>query len=250
MPRRIPRRARRVCVLALALAVTSAVGLGSMLWAGLLHPNNPSRQQYPVWGVDVSRYQGEIDWSTLADQGIEFAFIKATEGSSYVDPQFVANLEAASTAGVRAGAYHFFSFESSGTAQAEHIVQHVPKDPDLLPVAVDLEFYGQFWTSPVPVDDVRRELDVLLNRLKSHYRSRPVLYTTGEAYNRYISGIPLDADIWIRDVWRTPSLADGRDWTFWQFSDRHRLAGYEGEESFIDLNVFAGDRDAWQAYGR
>lgn len=83
-----------------------------------------------------------------------------------------------------------------------------------------------------------------------HYGKRPIIYTTGEAYNRYVSGSFPEVDIWIRDVWRTPELADGRDWTFWQFSDRHRLDGYQGEERFIDVNVFAGDLAAWQQYGR
>ena len=51
-------------------------------------------------------------------------------------------------------------------------------------------------------------------------------------------------------MWRTPSLSDGREWTFWQFSDRHRLDGYTGDEEFIDVNVFAGTRDEWEHYAR
>ncbi len=51
-------------------------------------------------------------------------------------------------------------------------------------------------------------------------------------------------------MWKEPTLSDGRAWTFWQFSDRYRLAGYDGVEPFIDLNVFGGDRAAWDAYGR
>ncbi len=130
------------------------------------------------------------------------------------------------------------------------MIRTVPADADLLPVAVDVEFYGDFWTKPAPVADVRRELSALLERLASHYGKRPIVYTTGEAYTRYLAGAVPDVDVWIRDVWRTPSLADGRAWTFWQFSDRHRLDGYAGDEGFIDLNVFAGSRDDWARYGR
>ena len=57
-------------------------------------------------------------------------------------------------------------------------------------------------------------------------------------------------DIWIRDIWREPALSDGPRLDLWQYSDRNRLAGYSGEEAFIDQNVFAGDRDAWAAYCR
>lgn len=241
---------RRRWTIGLATVFVGVVTLAGMVWTGVLHPNNPSREQYPVWGVDVSRYQGEIDWPVLAGQGIEFAFIKATEGSSYVDPRFAENLAGATAAGIRAGAYHFFSFESAGETQADNVIRQVPVDPELLPVAVDLEFYGQFWSSPPPDDQVRRELGALLERLADHYGRRPIVYTTGEAYNRYLAGVFPEVDIWIRDVWRTPSLADGREWTFWQFTDRHRLPGYEGEEPFIDLNLFAGDRAAWEQYQR
>ena len=217
---------------------------------GVLHLNNPSAERYPVRGVDVSRYQGDIDWPVLAGQGIEFAFIKATEGSGYVDPRFATNLDAATAAGLRVGAYHFFSFESPGANQARNVIATVPKRDGLLPVAIDLEYYGGYWTSPAPVGDVRRELGVLIERLTVHYGTAPIVYTTAEAYDRYFSGAFDGVQIWIRDVWREPRLSDGRAWTFWQFSDRHRLDGYRGEEPFIDLNVFAGSREEWDAYRR
>ncbi len=236
-----------VAVLAVLAVLGGAVGLW---WTGTLHANNPSAERFPVRGVDVSRYQGVIDWPVLAGQGIEFAFLKATEGSATVDPRFAANLADATGSGLRVGAYHFFSFESPGATQADNVIRTVPDGTELLPVAVDVEFYGDFWLHPAPVEDVRRELGELVDRLTRHYGRAPIIYTTGEAYNRYVAGAFDDVDIWIRDVWREPSLADGRAWTFWQFSDRHRLGGYAGEEQFIDLNVFAGDRAAWAQYGR
>ncbi len=69
-------------------------------------------------------------------------------------------------------------------------------------------------------------------------------------YNRYIAGAFPGVEVWIRDVWRQPDLSDGRAWTFWQFSDRHRLDGYRGDEDFIDLNVYAGSRADWDRYRR
>lgn len=232
-------------------AVAATVGLvAGLLLAGVVHPNDPPAGRYPIRGVDVSRYQGDIDWPVLAAQGIDFAFVKATEGSTLVDPRFVANLGGATTAGLRVGGYHFFSFTSGGAAQADNVIRTVPARPETLPVAVDVEFYGDFWLNPAPVEDVRRELRVLLDRLVAHYGRRPIVYTTADAYQRYLSGAFPDIDIWIRDVWRTPSLPDGRGWTFWQFSDRHRLDGYAGEERFIDVNVFAGSREEWERYGR
>ena len=57
-------------------------------------------------------------------------------------------------------------------------------------------------------------------------------------------------DVWIQDVWGTPRLPDGRDWTFWQYSRRQRLEGYGGEGPFIDMNVFYGTAGQFAAYGK
>lgn len=86
---------------------------------GILRFNEPG-SKYPVKGVDISAHQRQADWPLLASQGISFAFIKATEGSSYTDPQYAANIKGALSAGLAAGAYHFFSFESPFSTQLEH----------------------------------------------------------------------------------------------------------------------------------
>ncbi len=234
------RRARRWLVGGVVVVTVASVTLGCLLWTGTIHANNPSTSTYPVRGVDVSAYQGTIDWAVLASQDIRFAFLKATEGSTFVDDRFAANLAGANAAGLRVGAYHFFSFESPGATQADNVIRTVPAGELGLPVVVDLESYGEFGLNPAAVDDVRRELGVLLERLRAAYGHRPIVYATADSYDRYLAGASGDVDIWIRDTWREPALSDGRVWTFWQFSDRHRLAGYAGEEAFIDLNVFAG----------
>lgn len=77
-----------------------------------------------MFGVDVSTYQGDVDWPALRAQGVDFAFIKATEGSSLQDRQFSANWENAQAAGVRVGAYHFFSYDSPGETQADQFHLH------------------------------------------------------------------------------------------------------------------------------
>ncbi|MBR4257050.1 MAG: lysozyme, partial [Clostridia bacterium] len=95
--------------LAAAAVICAAVVL-CLFYFGVLHINNPSKSIYPVRGVDVSHYQGDVDWETLSKQGISFAFIKATEGSSYVDLTFEKNYVEANKTVLRVGAYHFFSF--------------------------------------------------------------------------------------------------------------------------------------------
>ena len=88
---KLPKLTLKRILIPLIALILAGVLLASLFWFGVLKFNNPSRQTYPVRGVDVSVYQGDIDWQILADQNIDFAFIKATEGSSFVDPNFSYN---------------------------------------------------------------------------------------------------------------------------------------------------------------
>jgi len=213
---------------------------------GVLWPNRLLAAQYEVRGIDVSAYQGTVDWPTIARQDIDFAYVKATEGSSFVDRQFEANLRGAREAGLLVGAYHFFSFESSGRSQAAHLLATVPDDEGMLPVAIDVEYYGSFHAHPPDPAGVRTELTALVEALRER-GTEPVVYATRSAYDRYIAdGFP-DTPIWIRSVIVPPTMSDGRAWTFWQYSNRDRLDGYDGAEEFVDMNVFHGDLDDLRA---
>src|SRR6185369_16638343 len=81
-----------------------------------------------VLGLDVSHYQGTVDWSSVARQGYRFAFIKATEGLSEIDPQFSANWPDAKAAGLIRGAYHYYDSGSDPRQQAEHFLNTVWPD--------------------------------------------------------------------------------------------------------------------------
>ena len=208
---------------------------------GVIWPNRLLAARHEVRGVDVSSYQGSIDWPVLAGQDVDFAYVKATEGSTFVDDTFETNLQGARDAGVLVGAYHFFSFESPGRTQAENVIATVPADRALLPVAIDVEHYGAYVRNPPDAATVRAELRVLVATLREHYGVEPVIYATEVAYRRYVAGEFSGSPLWIRAVYLPPRVSDGRDWAFWQYSHRDRLEGYDGEESFIDMNVFRGD---------
>lgn len=228
-----------VAVLAFLLVFTAV---------GILRPTRLLAKRYEVHGVDVSSYQGDIDWDVLSKQDIHFAFIKATEGSGHVDRCFAQNYSGAVASGIRVGAYHFFSFDSAGDTQADNFIRTVPLSEDMLPPVVDVEFYGEYFRSPPDAKQVRAQLQVLLDRLTAHYGKRPILYATVRAYRLYLSGEYEEYDIWIRDVYTPPSLPDGRDWTFWQYDDHAVLDGYRGDEKYIDKNVFHGTMEEFRAY--
>ncbi|NUU18705.1 lysozyme [Cellulomonas humilata] len=237
----MPTRRRTLVVASVTAAVVVVVFVAALVTRGVLWPNRIPAARYDVRGVDVSAHQGVIDWPVLAAQDIDFAYVKATEGSGFVDDRFAENLQGAREAGLLVGAYHFFSFESPGRSQAEQIIATVPADDDLLPVAVDVEHYGKFFGDPPDASTVREELEVLVTMLREHYGVDPVIYATQAAYGRYVAGGFPDSPLWIRAVYLPPRVSDGRAWAFWQYSHRDRLDGYDGREPFLDLNVFHGD---------
>lgn len=244
------KRKKRKTLFYPIIFLVSALLLTTLLWyQGIIIPNASSAKHYPVKGVDVSSYQGEIEWEQFQEQGLKFAFIKATEGSTFVDKYFEKNWEGAENTTLRIGAYHFFSYDSEGKTQAQNFIKTVPIDKQALPPVIDVEFYGDKEKNPPNRSQVKKELHTMVKMLEEHYGKRVILYTTQKAYDLYIKNSFDQCDIWIRDVFTKPSLSDKRTWTFWQYTDRERLNGYSGEEKFIDVNVFNGNEKEFEEYG-
>ncbi len=183
---------RKLFYIARVMLLLLVVGLLLYLflrWNGLLlFPQEAVPKSWQVFGVDVSSYQGEVDWSTLADQGVVFAFCKATEGSTHVDPTFRQNWANAQAAGVLVGAYHFFSYDSPGEMQAENFIAQVPVVVGTLPPVVDIEFYGDKVKNPPSKEETMAILMPLLAMLEDHYGVKPILYATYRSYKRYLEG--------------------------------------------------------------
>jgi lysozyme len=94
-----------------------------------------------IKGIDVSHRQGDIDWQKVANDGVKFVFVKATEGTTFTDDKFVANVQGANKAGIKTGAYHFGRFGSVDEARAEakHFLDVVSKVTLTYPLVLDLE---------------------------------------------------------------------------------------------------------------
>lgn len=230
-------------LVATGLVVVALGIVAALIPAGVIWPNRIFAAKYDVRGVDVSHHQGEIDWELLAGEDVDFAYIKATEGSSHVDERFEENWAGAREAGLVVGAYHFMSFDSPGASQAANVIASVPTEAGTLPPVVDVEGYGRYVENLPDARIARPILDDLLAGLEEHYGVPAIIYTTGEAYDVYIRDAYPDNPIWIRSVALPPDLPDDRDWTFWQYSNRDRLDGVgAGAEPFVDMNVFVGGR--------
>ena len=240
-------------ITAILIIVLIAFIMYLMIINGYIIPTKLEAEKYEVKGVDVSEYQGEIDWDKIKSQGIDFAFIKATEGSTSKDNCFDTNFSKLKQMNdILIGCYHFFSFETKGEEQAQNyinVVGNIEKESNLFLPIIDIEYYSYYKKAKPSKEWVLEELQNLLNKMEEEYRLKPIIYTTMEFYNDYIKGNFEEYDLWIRDIVFNPSLnLENRKWEFWQYTGKGRLDGYKGEEKFIDLNVFNGSKSEFEEY--
>lgn len=188
-------------------------------------------------GVDVSSYQEDVDMNRLKEQGISFVYIKATEGSSHKDDSFNKKWSDAKAAGLAAGAYHYFSYHSSGAAQAESFINVVGRlnNENLIP-AIDMELTAEEVYNPPEKDDVVRGLKAFLAVVEEKYKVKPLIYAQKDYYDKYLADDFSSYPRWIRNVYYPVFIDAGDDWAVWQYWDRNVLEGYSGEK-YIDMNV-------------
>jgi lysozyme len=193
---------------------------------------HPSDELYPRQGIDVSHHQGSIDWARLPRQGVDFAYIKASEGGDHRDSAFAANWAGAGRVGILHGAYHFFTFCRSGADQAANFIATVPIDPTALPPAVDLEYLGNC-AARVSVDRFHRELATFIRLVEARYGKRVTLYTTQEFDTAYAVSARVDRPLWLRSLVVEPHFG-ARHWAIWQTSNFRMLDGIDGR---VDWNA-------------
>lgn len=204
-------------------------------------------RHHAVHGVDVSRWQGDIDWETLRKQGANFAFIKATDGGDHLDPMFRKNWQRAKEAGIKRGAYHFFYWCRTAGEQADWFIRNVPKEPGALPPVIDVEYNAESSCKKrLSRAKVLEKMQVFMDKLERHYGQRPIIYTAPDFYADNLTGEFLDYPFWLRSVAAHPSKRyPGRKWVFWQYSGSGLSHGVSEK---IDLNVFRGSVDDWHKW--
>ena len=191
-----------------------------------------------VRGVDLSNHQADVNMQTLASQNIKFVYMKATEGDYYVDTYFAANWENAKAAGLARGAYHFFSFDSTGAEQAQLFIDTVGENlnGDLIP-AIDVELHGKYELNPPAKDDVVREIKVMADALETKYGVKPMIYAQRDLYDLYLKGTFDEYPRWVRSIYFPANWEIGSNWVIWQYKDQGELRGYSGGQKYIDLDV-------------
>ena len=200
------------------------------------------REEYPVWGVDLSAHNGRPDFDSIAYSGASFAYLKASEGTDFRDRAFIRNYAAGKLAGLPVGAYHFFRFDCDGYSQALNLLGAVAGCRLDLPLAIDIEESG----NPAQVPTA-----LIVERLRSMVESlqragyNVLIYTNKNGDARFVRSHFDDLDggdpeLWICSFTNPP--INRRPWRLWQNSHISTVPGVVGN---VDVNTFNGSREEW-----
>lgn len=198
---------------------------------------------YEIHGIDISHYQGKIDWDKLLlnksnSFPLHFIFMKATEGGDHGDDTFESNFAAARDYGFIRGAYHFFSPKTDALKQADYFIRTVKLDSGDLPPVLDVEVTGK-----KSKRELQRSIKQWLDRVEAHYGVKPILYTSYKFKTNYLDDPLFNAyPYWIAHYYVDSVKYQGQ-WHFWQHTDVGTVSGIKED---VDLNVFNGTLEELQ----
>ena len=193
---------------------------------------------YQIHGIDISHYQGKIDWEQLTNAMIKgcpvrFVIIKSTEGSSRLDENFRENFNQARDFGFIRGVYHFWSNKSTAREQAYYFLDQVHLTDGDLPPVLDIEHKP----ADKSVEDFQRDVLTWLHIVEDKYHVKPIIYTYYKFKEQYLSApVFEDYPYWIAHYYVDKVQYKGK-WKFWQHTDVGKLPGIKG---YVDFNIYNG----------
>jgi lysozyme len=238
IPGRAPARALKLALCALVVGLVAACSRA---------PQDPTPDDFAIHGIDVSKWQGHVDWAAVRTAGTRFAFIKATEGGDHLDDAFHRNWEGARRAGIPRAAYHFVYWCRPAHEQAAWFTQIVPRDEDALPPVLDVEWNNKSrCPQGVPRARALADMRTILDAMERHYGKRPIIYVDINFHKDVMVGEFEDYPVWVRSVRAYPGRRyENRRWTFWQYTEKGRVPGVNGP---VDRNVFYGSPRDWARF--
>lgn len=188
-----------------------------------------------VEGVDVSVWQGDIDWKKVRASGRAFAMIRVSDGAHHADTRFDQNWSGAKAAGLARGVYQFFRASQDGTAQADMLLKHVGSDLGEIDPVADVEV-----SDGVSAATLNTHLAQWMTRIEQATGRTPIIYTSPGLWPG-LSGSPQFSSegLWVAHWGAScPSVpSPWTTWRFWQYSDEGSVPGISGA---VDLDRFNG----------
>ncbi|RZJ75468.1 MAG: glycoside hydrolase family 25 protein [Flavobacterium sp.] len=196
-----------------------------------------SRHKNKVFGIDVSHYQGTIEWDSVKASNknfpIHFVFVRATAGDDGVDTKFKANWKQARANGFICGAYHYYRPNENSVKQAENFIKTVKLSGGDLPPVLDIEQIP----SEQSMDSLKSGLKRWIAKVEKHYGMKPILYSGESFYTDFLREEFKGYKLWIANY--SFFVDEIRpEWHFWQFTDKASVSGIEGN---VDVNIYNGD---------
>lgn len=209
--------------------------------AGMHRPFAPRVTGPTTMGIDVSEFQKTIDWTQVGPAGVKFAYIRATEGTTIQDANFVQNWQGAEKAGIPVGPYHYFTTASAVSTQIDNFVNETKLvDSGNLPPVLDVENPAQFknFTTAQSVAMIQQWLD----GVQAKTGIQPMLYMSSNFSAKVLGNAPQfdKYKLWVADYTTDPAPLVPKPWTgwdFWQHSDTGAVKGITGD---VDLDTFNG----------
>lgn len=193
---------------------------------------------YEIHGIDISHYQGDIDWNKLkmakiGNSPVKFILIKSTEGSNQLDENFNDNFYQAREYGFIRGSYHFWSNKSTPRQQAYYFLKQVHLEDGDLPPVLDVEHKPKDKSN----EEFQRDVLTWLHIVEDKYHVKPILYTYYKFKEAYLN-TPVfdDYPYWIAHYY-VEKVAYKGPWKFWQHTDVGKLPGIKG---YVDFNIYNG----------
>ncbi len=195
-----------------------------------------------VYGIDISRHQGSINWEILSDftfkyNKISFIYIKATESDDWIDKNFSSNWNNAKEYGFIRGAYHFYDPKADSKTQMEHFFNIVDIEVGDLPPVLDVE-----QESRISVSDYQQRVLECLKLMENHYGIKPILYVNKVFYKTYFDTKEFEEYfLWMSRLQKSQPKAD--NWIVWQFTHSSIIPGID---EYVDFNVFNGSANEFK----
>ena len=201
-----------------------------------------------LFGIDVSHHQGVISWDRVAAAGVKYAFLKATEASTFKDKSYRSNRTECAKNGIPSGGYHFMRPNAPVDRQISNFVSAIGSMQEgELPPVLDIEV-PETWLKlslNQRVKIVRQWLDGVEDALSA----RPIIYLSSSFAGDVLNSdkFLLNYKLWVANYGRSsPRVPEpwksGPGWAFWQFSETGKVAGVN--DRYVDLNWFNGDASA------
>jgi len=208
-----------------------------------LHETSMADDQTYCFGIDVSQYQGEINWDELmlTKHPLRFVIVRSTMGSNGVDAQFVKNWTEAKRVGLKRGVYHFYRPFQNSTDQANNFIANVRLNPDDFPPVLDVERM-----SPFGEDNLRQGVRNWLKIIEKHYGVKPIVYTGRHFYERHLQGHIDGYPLWVASYGEHHKV-EHLPWSFYQFSEKMTVHGIS---TAVDGNFFKGSLTKLRNFGR